>query len=212
MDPKRITSKAKDDRNFYIGRNKLGIYKVEVAGATVRMRGALYKRYTKRDAKTGELVQKRKLLNTTTGYVRPSTGEQSLVLYSRSGHESFRLIGIRASALSLKVPEKKAPDVEPVQNSAVMHPSAEKERALQAKLKREYAAMRLQVNAGDDPKITLELVRMITGRSRATIYRDVKAAKLRTIKLGHSIRFSYAEVVAYLNGVASTTKSAASSV
>jgi predicted DNA-binding transcriptional regulator AlpA len=191
---------------FYGGTDASGHHIVVLNGKRKKYRGALFSRYVHRDETTGDTTNKLKALRKTVGYVRGCAGEKNLLL-SSDGKNIYRLFGVRATVKSHKKKENKLSPVVSNSHRDVLPSLTKKARATQTKLQREFAAIKLQRDAGADPKVSIDVVSTITGLSRATIYREVSRGKLHIIKNSSRTRFSYAAVIEYANGDAENSNS-----
>ncbi len=197
-----ILPKKHKQRNLYLRTNNDGIHEVEINNQKTRMRGVLSARHKRLDEKTGITKIKLKRMHVTDGYVEGNELEESLLIYATDNKTTYRIRGVREPSKPIQEAKKKSRSAEVNIDRDVFPPLTEEERVKQKKLRQEYAALRMQHDAGDDPKISIAMVCAITSRSRPTIYRDIKAGRFRIIKVGESSRISYASVVKYMSGKA----------
>ena len=193
----------------YHGKHPDGRLRITIGRQKALLHGALY-RLTKKTTASGQIVTKRRLVHTTPGHQPDMLDACNLIAIGTKTSHRYRIIGqiefCEPKLDSAENPSNPAPIV--VLDAAGTHRDAHisrDNRTMEKRtqrhlrvLQRELECLQHQLRAGLDPMLSIALAIHITGRSRATLYRDFGKALPRPTKIGRSSRLPYSDVQRYM--------------
>ena len=194
----------------YHGKHPDGRLRIAIGKQKTLLHGALY-RLTEKTTASGKIVAKRRLVHTTPRHQPETLDACNLIAIGVKTTYRYRVIG----QVEFCEPELVATDNRAASAPVVLRDTAGKPRdavisrddtediqyRTQRKLRvlqRELECLQHQLSAGLDPLLSIALAIHITGRSRATLYRDFGKALPRPTKIGRSSRLPYSDVQRYM--------------
>ena len=193
----------------YHGKHPDGRLRITIGKHKALLHGALY-RLTQKTTASGQTVTKRRLVHTTPGHQPEMFDACNLIAIGVKTTYRYRVIGqVEFCELELVTTDNTAASAPMVLLDAVgtsrdAHISRDNrtmeqrtQRHLRV-LQRELECLQHQLRAGLDPMLSIALAIHITGRSRATLYRDFGKVLPRPTKIGRSSRLTYSDVQRYM--------------
>lgn len=194
----------------YHGKHPDGSLRIAIGEQKARVQGTLY-RLTQKTTANGQTVAKRRLVHTTPGYQPGMLDACNLVAIGTKTAHRYRVIGQLTFCKPKQAALGNTTNAEPVvapdatgEPSGVVTGGEDAEKVQQRTqrklrvLQRELECLRHQLSAGLDPLLSIALAIHITGRSRATLYRDFGKALPKPTKIGRSSRLPYSDVQRYM--------------
>lgn len=199
----------------YHGKHPDGRLRITIDKQKALLHGALY-RLTQKTTASGQTVTKRRLVHTTPEHHHDMLDSCNLIAIGTKTSHRYRIIGkiefcepklvatgnTAASAQVVLLDATGTPRDAVIDRGEAAEIQNRTQRHLRV-LQRELECLQHQLRAGLDPMLSIALAIHITGRSRATLYRDFGKALPKPTKIGRSSRLPYSDVQRYM-GVPST--------
>lgn len=193
----------------YHGKHPDGRLRITIGKQKALLHGALY-RLTQKTTASGQTVTKRRLVHTTPGHQPEMRDACNLIAIGVKTTYRYRVIGqVEFCEPELIAMDNTAASAQVVLLDAAGTPRdahiSRDNRTMEQRtqrhlrvLQRELECLQHQLRAGLDPMLSIALAIHITGRSRATLYRDFGKALPRPTKIGRSSRLPYSDVQRYM--------------
>ena len=193
----------------YHGKHPDGRLRITIGKQKALLHGALY-RLTQKTTASGQTVTKRRLVHTTPGHQPEMFDACNLIAIGVKTTYRYRVIGqvefcepelVTADNTAASAPTVLLDAVGTSRDAHISRDNRTMEQRTQRHLRvlqRELECLQHQLRAGLDPMLSIALAIHITGRSRATLYRDFGKALPRPTKIGRSSRLPYSDVQRYM--------------
>ena len=193
----------------YHGKHPDGRLRITIGKQKALLHGALY-HLTQKTTASGQTVTKRRLVHTTPGHQPEMRDACNLIAIGVKTTYRYRVIGqVEFCEPELIAMDNTAASAQVVLLDAAGTPRdahiSRDNRTMEQRtqrhlrvLQRELECLQHQLRAGLDPMLSIALAIHITGRSRATLYRDFGKALPRPTKIGRSSRLPYSDVQRYM--------------
>ena len=204
----------------YHGKHPDGRLRITIGKQKALLHGALY-RLTQKTTASGQTVTKRRLVHTTPGHQPEMLDACNLIAIGVKTTYRYRVIGqVEFCEPELIATDNTAASAQVVLLDAAGTPRdahiSRDNRTMEKRtqrhlrvLQRELECLQHQLRAGLDPMLSIALAIHITGRSRATLYRDFGKALPRPTKIGRSSRLPYSDVQRYMGLPSAVSKASA---